>query len=57
MEHAAATEDISPRTGDTMLSWVGTDERERELEIVALDRPDCILVIHVMPIHYRGNRP
>lgn len=40
-------------SGDTTLSWIGPDERGRELEVVALDRPDCFLVIHVMPTHYR----
>jgi len=40
-------------SGDTTLSWIGPDERSRELEVVALDRPDCFLVIHVMPTHYR----
>ena len=40
-------------TGDTTLSWIGTDERGRELEIVAIEKPDCFLVIHVMPTHFR----
>ena len=44
-------------TGADLLTWIGEDERGRELEIVALDRPDCILVIHVMPTHYRRNKP
>jgi hypothetical protein len=42
-----------PQTGDATLSWIGPDERGRELEIVALEKPDCFLVIHVMPTHYR----
>jgi hypothetical protein len=47
--------DISaePETGDTTLSWIGADERGRELEIVAIEKPDCFLVIHVMPTHFR----
>ena len=49
----AATITTDEETGDTTLSWVGSDERGRELEIVALDRPDCFLVIHVMPTQYR----
>ncbi len=50
--------DISPDpvTGDTTLSWVGPDERGRELEVVAIEKPDCFLVIHVMPTHYRKVR-
>ena len=45
--------DTDPVTGDTTLTWIGSDERGRELEIVALDRPDCYLVIHVMPTQLR----
>jgi hypothetical protein len=45
-----------PNTGTETLTWVGDDERGRELEIVALDRPDCLLVIHVMPTHYRRKK-
>lgn len=39
--------------------WVGVDERGRELEIAAVqtqsdrDPEPVLLVIHVMPIHYR----
>ena len=40
-----------------LLTWIGEDERGRELETVALGRPDCLLVIHVMPTHYRRNKP
>jgi hypothetical protein len=53
----AATISTDPETGDTALSWLGHDERGRELEIVAIDRPDCYLVIHVMPTHYRRESP
>ncbi len=42
-----------PDTGATVLSWIADDERGRELEIVAIEKPDCYLVIHVMPTHYR----
>jgi hypothetical protein len=45
-----ATDEI---TGDQTYSRLGPDERGRELEIVAVDRPDCVLVIHVTPTHYR----
>lgn len=44
---------IDPETGATVLTWVGADERDRELEVVAIERPGCYLVIHVMPTHYR----
>ena len=51
---AGTTQD--EETGADVLTWIGEDERSRELEIVALDRPDCILGIHVMPTHYRRNK-
>lgn len=35
------------------LRWVGTDDRGLELEIVTIDRPDCTLVIHVMPTAFK----
>lgn len=40
-----------------MLTWIGEDERGRELEVVAIDRPDCLLVIHVMPTALRKEKP
>ena len=49
----AATITNDADTGETTLSWVADDERGRELEIVAIEKPDCYLVIHVMPTHYR----
>lgn len=45
------------QTGANLLTWIGNDERGRELEIVAVDRPDCLLAIHVMPAHYRRKKP
>jgi hypothetical protein len=49
----AATITTDRDTNETTLSWVAYDERGRELEIVAIEKPDCYLVIHVMPTHYR----
>lgn len=40
-------------TLDARLAWVGEDDRGIELEIVALDLPDAIVVIHVMPMELR----
>jgi len=40
-------------TLDARLVWVGEDDRGIELEIVALDLPDAIVVIHVMPMELR----
>jgi hypothetical protein len=51
-----ATITVDPETEETTLSWVANDERDRELEIVAIEKPDCYLVIHVMPTHYRKKR-
>ena len=51
----AASETIDPNTGEVTLSWIGEDDRGRELEIVAIEKPDCFLVIHVMPTHYRKD--
>ena len=36
--------------------WVGEDDRGLELEVVALDLPDYLLVIHVMPTQLRRRR-
>jgi hypothetical protein len=33
--------------------WIGKDSRELELEIVALDLPEYLLIIHVMPTALR----
>ena len=49
----AATITSDPDTGETTLSWVADDERGRELEIVAIEKLDCYLIIHVMPTHFR----
>lgn len=34
---------------DARLVWIGPDDRGVELEVVALDLPEEIVVIHVMP--------
>lgn len=38
---------------DARLVWIGKDDRGVELEIVALDLPDAVVVIHVMPTNLR----
>ena len=38
---------------DARLLWIGHDDRGIELEIVALDLDDAIIVIHVMPTSLR----
>jgi hypothetical protein len=37
------------------LLWIGPDDRGLVLEIVAILEPDYLLVIHVMPHHYRRS--
>ena len=40
-------------TADARLVWIGVDDRGVELEIVALDLANAIVVVHVMPIALR----
>lgn len=40
-------------TLDARLVWIGPDDRGVELEIVALDLEDEVIVIHVMPTSLR----
>lgn len=44
-----------PATIDTdqAWKWVGLDDRGVELEVVAIETREVMLVIHVMPTHYR----
>ena len=46
------------RTGDLdpQLVWLGPDDRGVWLEIIALDLPDCVVVIHVMPLYRMKDR-
>lgn len=41
-------------TADARLVWIGEDDRGIELEVVALDLDDAVVVIHVMPTALRG---
>lgn len=47
-DHVPAT-----ATADARLVWIGEDDRGIELEIVALDLIDAIVVVHVMPTALR----
>jgi hypothetical protein len=40
-------------SADARLVWIGEDDRGIELEIVALDLDDALVVIHVMPTKLR----
>jgi hypothetical protein len=55
IDTVAPTVETDEVTGALIIRWIGDDERGRELEILAIERPDCQLVIHVMPTHYRRN--
>jgi hypothetical protein len=35
------------------ISWTGLDDREVELEVVVIEKPDVFLVVHVMPTRHR----
>jgi hypothetical protein len=38
---------------DERLVWVGPDDRGVVLEVIGIELPDYLLVIHVMPYAYR----
>ena len=44
-----------PASGDLdqRLLWVGPDDRGVMLEIIGIDLPEYLLIIHVMPLAYR----
>jgi len=42
--------------GNLKLLCVGKDERGRELEVIAIDQTVSILVIHVIPTHFKIRR-
>lgn len=50
-ERVAADGDLDDR-----LLWVGPDDRGIVLEVVAVDLPDYLLVIHAMPVALRRNQ-
>lgn len=41
---------------DPLLCWVGRDGRGLLMEIIALDLPEAIVVIHVMPVYRKRRR-
>jgi hypothetical protein len=53
MEHYEPTVVPADEQEDERWLWVGEDDRGAELEIVAIVIRDVLLVIHVMPTHYR----
>jgi hypothetical protein len=55
---AAGEPEVVPAEGDLddRLLWVGPDDRGVVLEVIAVDLPDYLLVIHAMPVALRRNR-
>lgn len=53
MEHTEPTLVPADKYADDQLVWIGEDDGGVELEVVAVEKPDCLLVIHVMPSNYR----
>ena len=49
MDTVDPTEFVSATTGDTLYTWIGEDATGRPLTVIAVDKPDCLLVIHVQP--------
>ncbi|MGH9060895.1 MAG: hypothetical protein ACRDZY_15500 [Acidimicrobiales bacterium] len=62
LAHSAPT-GITTRQGTPGWRWVGPDERDRQLEVVAVevqsdrDPEPVLLVIHVMPTHFHRESP
>ena len=57
MEAAGEPERV-PADGDLddRLLWVGPDDRGIVVEVMAVELPDYLLVIHAMPVAFRRNR-
>jgi hypothetical protein len=55
---AAGEPECVPADGDLddRLRWVGPDDRGIVLEVIAVDLPDYLLVIHAMPVALRRTR-
>lgn len=58
VRHVVATCEPTPivtKCGDEGWSYIGVDDRGLELEVVAVDTPEGLLVIHAMPTALRGH--
>ena len=53
---ATSTPTVFFEGGVSKLSWVGTDRRGLELEILALEEGEVWLIIHVMPLNFRRRK-
>ena len=56
MEHGPPSLVASSGERDEQLLWIGVDQGGVELEVVAVEKPDALLVIHVMPTNFRRRR-
>lgn len=57
MEAVTPEAGVSEESGCNSLTWVGPDERGRELIVIAYERPDVWLVVHVMPTTFERKNP
>lgn len=53
MEHADPALVPAGKYPDDQVVWIGEDDRGVELEVVAVVKPDCLLIIHAMPTQFR----
>ena len=53
---ATSTPTVFFEGGVSRLRWVGRDRRGLELEKLALEEGEVWLVIHVMPLNFRGRK-
>lgn len=56
MQDAGEPQRVPDAERSEQLVWIGHDDRGVLLEVVAVERPDVLLVIHVMPAYYRERR-
>ena len=53
LEHHQPTILLTLNSDETKLLWIGKDARGLELEVVAVELTEYLLVIHVMPRSFR----
>lgn len=57
MENAGEPVRLPAEEGcDERLVWVGQDDRGLTLEVIAVEQPEYLLIIHVMPYAYRRRQ-
>lgn len=53
INHSQSTVVPADEENRERLVWVGPDDRDLELEVVAIVEPDYLLVVHIMPHQFR----